>query len=55
MLATSAPTGQRVHVREATSAAVYLNSGVRLSVSCRGVRVTELSSFEKYHIAANCL
>ena len=33
MLATSAPTVQRVHVRQATSTAVYLNSGVRLSVS----------------------
>ena len=33
MLATSAPTVQRVHIRQATSTAVYLNSGVRLSVS----------------------
>ena len=33
MLATSAPTEKRVHVRQATSTAVYLNSGVRLSVS----------------------
>ena len=32
-LATSAPTVQRVHVRQATSTAVYLNSGVHLSVS----------------------
>ena len=33
MLATSAPTVQGVQVREATTTAVYLNSGVRLSVS----------------------
>ena len=33
MLATSAPTVQRVHVRQATSTKVYLNSGVRLTVS----------------------
>ena len=32
-LATSAPTAQRVHVRQATSTAVYLNSGVRFIVS----------------------
>ena len=36
MLATSAPSVQRVHVREATTIAIYLDSGVRLSVSyCR--------------------
>ena len=33
MLATSAPTAQRVHVRQATTSVIYLNSGVRLSVS----------------------
>ena len=38
MLATSAPTVQRVHVREATTIAIYLDSGVRLSVSyCKHV------------------
>ena len=36
VLATSALSVQRVHVREAASAAIYLESGVRLSVSyCR--------------------
>ena len=36
MLATSAPTAQRVHVRQATTSVVHLNSGVRYSVSnCR--------------------
>ena len=36
MPATSAPSVQRVHVREATAIASYLDSGVRLSVSyCR--------------------
>ena len=33
MLATSACTVQGVQVREATTTEVYLNSGVRLSVS----------------------
>ena len=33
MLATSAPTVQRVHVRQATTTASYLDSGVRYSVS----------------------
>ena len=33
MLAASAPTAQRVHVRQATTSVIYLNSGVRLSVS----------------------
>ena len=33
MLATSAPTVQRVHVRQATTSAIHLNSGVRYSVS----------------------
>ena len=36
MLATSAPTVQRIHVREATAIASYLDSGVRLSVSYCG-------------------
>ena len=36
MLATSAPTLQRIHLRETTTIAIYLDSGVRLSVSyCR--------------------
>ena len=36
MLATSAPSVQRVHVRQATSDAVHLNSGVHYSISdCR--------------------
>ena len=44
MLARSAPTVQRVHVHQATSAAVHLNSGVRLSVSY--CKVTELFSLK---------
>ena len=36
MLAKTAPTAQRVHVRRATTSAVLLNNGVRYSVSyCR--------------------
>ena len=56
MLATSAPTAQSVRVRQATTSVIDLNSGVRYSVSyCRSVKVTELYSFAKYHIAAYCL
>ena len=36
MLATSVPIVQRIHVHEATTTAIYLESGVHLSVSyCR--------------------
>ena len=44
MMATSAPNVQTMHVRQATSAAVHLNSGVRLSVSY--CKVTESSSLK---------
>ena len=37
MLATSAPSVQRVHVRQATSAAIYLAGGVLYSVSYCGL------------------
>ena len=31
-LATSAPTAQRVHVRQTTTSVIHLNSGVRYTV-----------------------